>query len=275
MRRSASVLLLALAWALAGGWWLAAASQADDCWIDPEGFLICSATGGSTDPSDTDPPRERPPMRYIYETTDATGAPCYYWSPIPGGIDVWDPGNDPTVAGIVLTTPVCPVVVETPEDTAWRIFRSFALAMPTPSLEPAAAGITGLPTYLSTPDPADITHTEILPDGRVMEVWAAVRTFVVDWGDGTTGSFETATARAFPAGSVTHAYSTKTCAPSYRNEHPFGGNCHPTLEAYPITATFTWEGHYRIGGGWIYLGTLDRPVTVLYDVDEVQGVLLP
>ena len=62
---------------------------------------------------------------------------------------------------------------------------------------------------------------------------------------------------------------------SYRSEHPFGGNCHPTLEAYPIIATFTWEGRYRIGGGWTYLGTLDRTVTVLYDVDEVQGVLLP
>ncbi|MGB5655723.1 MAG: hypothetical protein WBN35_03805, partial [Acidimicrobiia bacterium] len=107
-------------------------------------------------------------MRYIYEATDATGAPCYYWSPTPGGLDVWDPGNDPAVAAIVLTTPVCPVIVETPEDTAWRIFRSFALALPDPSLEPAAAGITGLPTYLATPGPPDITHVELLPDGRSM-----------------------------------------------------------------------------------------------------------
>jgi hypothetical protein len=108
-----------------------------------------------------------------------------------------------------------------------------------------------------------------------MEVWATVQTLAVDWGDGTNGSFDTATARAYPAGAVIHAYSTKTCDPTYRSEHPFGGNCHSTLEAYPIAATFTWEGRYRIGGGWTYLGTLDRTLTTLYDVDEVQGVLLP
>ncbi|MGB5565919.1 MAG: hypothetical protein WBN93_06250 [Acidimicrobiia bacterium] len=273
MRRSASALFLSIA--LAGSWWLAAGSYADDCRYDPgRGEVICSASGGSTNRSDTTPPRERPPMRYIYEATDATGAPCYYWSPTPGGLDVWDPGNDPAVAAIVLTTPVCPVIVETPEDTAWRIFRSFALALPDPSLEPAAAGITGLPTYLATPGPPDITHVELLPDGRSMEVWAAARTLVIDWGDGTNGSFDAATALTYPSGAVTHTYATKTCNPTYRSEHPYGGNCHPTLEAYPITATFVWEGRYRIGGGWIYLGTLDRTATVLYDVDEVQGVLL-
>ena len=273
MRRTAPVVVLTLA--LAGSWWLAAGSYADDCRIDPiEGALHCTATGGSTKPSDTTPPRERPPMRYIYQATDAAGAPCYYWSPIAGGLDVWDPGNDPAVAAIVLTTPVCPVIVETPEETAWRIFRSFPLALPDPALEPAAAGITGLPTYLATPDPPDITHVELLPDGRSMEVWATVRALAVDWGDGTNGLFDTATARTYPEGAVTHAYSTKTCDPTYRIEHPFGGNCHPTLEAYPITSTFTWEGRYRIDGGWTYLGTLARTVTTLYDVDEVQGVLL-
>ena len=106
-----------------------------------------------------------------------------------------------------------------------------------------------------------------------MEVWATVRALAVDWGDGTNGRFDAATALAYPSGAVTHTFETKTCSPAYRSEHPFGGNCHPALEAYPITATFTWEGRYRIGGGWIYLGTLDRTATVLYDVDEVQGVL--
>jgi hypothetical protein len=271
MRWTAPVLVLILSFA--SSWYLATASVADDCYYDIlDGKLICSATGGSTGTTKP-PPRERPPIRYIYERTDATGAPCYSWSSIPGGIDTWDPTNDPIVAGIVLTTPLCPVIVETPEDTAWRIFRSFPLATPDPSLQPAAAGITGLPTYLETPGPADITHTEVLPDGRSMEVWATVRSLAVDWGDDTSGLFDASTALSYPAGAVTHTYGTKTCNPGYRSEHPFGGNCHPTLEAYPITATFTWEGRYRIGGGWIYLGTLDRTATVLYDVDEVQGVL--
>ena len=274
MRRTASALFLIVA--LASSWWLAAGSYADDCVYDPvRGDLICSATGGTTNPSGTTPPRERPPIRYIYESTDPTGAPCYYWSRVPGGIDVWDPGNDPVVSVIVTTMPVCPAAVETLEDTAWRVFRSFPLALPTPSLQPSAAGITGLPTFLATPDPADITHVEILPDGRTMEVWATVAAFVIDWGDGASGSFDLEEALVYPSGAVTHTYSTKTCGPAYRHEHPFGGNCHLRLEAYPITATFTWEGRYRIGGVWIYLGTLDRTATVLYDVDEVQGVLQP
>jgi hypothetical protein len=121
----------------------------------------------------------------------------------------------------------------------------------------------------------DITHLEVLPDGRTMEVHAAIAGLTVNWGDGTKGRFDPMQARPYPDGRVTHTYTTKTCDATYRREHPSGGNCHPTLEAYPVTATFTWSGRYRIGGGWIYLGTLDRSITVTYDVDEVQGVLEP
>ena len=273
MRWSASV--LALTFFLAGSWWLAAGSQADDCWYDvDDGRLLCSATGTTPGPT-PDPSRERPPNRYVYASTDETGADCHYWSPVVGGIDAWNPANDPTVIWIVTTTPVCPVVADPATDLAWRIFRSFPLALPEPSLEPPGAGITGLPTFLATPDPADVTHTEVLPDGRAMEVRASVATLSVDWGDGNTGRFDPGEASAYPTGSVTHTYTTKTCDPAYRREHPSGGNCHPTLEAYPISATFTWAGRYRIGGAWIDLGTLNRTVNLSYDVDEVQGVLDP
>ncbi|MEA2022827.1 MAG: hypothetical protein U9N79_00905, partial [Actinomycetota bacterium] len=172
-------------------------------------------------------------------------------------------------------TPVCPAAGPAPVTVAWRIFRAFPLALPEPTFEPPESGITGLPTYLATPDPADITHSEVLPDGRRLEVRASVAALVVDWGDGEKEDFESYEARSYPAGSVTHNYTTKTCDATYRAEHPSGGNCHPTLEAYPIKATFTWAGRYRVGGGWIDLGTLDRTVTVPYDVDEVQGVLEP
>jgi len=215
----------------------------------------------------------------VYTATDPVVGDCHYWSRRPGGIDAWDAANDPTVIRIVNTTPVCPRQSSTPSPApatvAWRVFRSFTLARPLPSLQPSVAGITGLPTFLATADPADITHTERLPDGRTMEVRASVTALVVDWGDGTRMDYRPEQALAYPEGRVTHTYTTKTCDAAYREESPVGANCHPTLSAYPITTTFAWAGRYRIGGDWIDLGTLNRSATVPYDVDEVQGVLQP
>jgi hypothetical protein len=176
---------------------------------------------------------------------------------------------------IVTTTPVCPFTTDPPAVIAWQIFRAFPLALPEPVFEPPHNGITGLPTYVATADPSDITHTEVLPDGRTMEVRARVALLTIDWGDGAEGVFEPAEALGFPSGGVTHTYETKTCDTVYRTDHPSGVNCHPTLEAYPVAASFVWAGSYRIGGGWIDLGTLSRTVTIPYDVDEVQGVLQP
>jgi hypothetical protein len=272
MRRTASVLTLIVV--LAGSWWLAAGSWANDCYYNPSGRLICDI-GGTLPGNPGDPPGDRPPLRYLYTSTDPVVGDCYYFSRTPGGLDIWDPANDPAVIGFTTSLPVCPVANDPPATVAWRIFRSFPLALPTPSLEPPGSGITGLPTYLATPDPLDVTHTEVLPDGRTLDVRASVAVLVVDWGDGARATFESSEARAYPSGSVIHMYTTKTCDATYRREHPSGGNCHPTLDAYPITATFTWAGRYRVGGAWIDLGTLNRTTTVPYDVDEVQGVLQP
>ncbi|MDK1038922.1 MAG: hypothetical protein QGM46_07665 [Actinomycetota bacterium] len=79
----------------------------------------------------------------------------------------------------------------------------------------------------------------------------------------------------YPAGIVTHTYRTKTCPPEYRETHPSGGLCHPTLEFYTITAVYRWVGEYNVGGGWIQIGTLDRTVSQPYDLDEVRGVPVP
>lgn len=271
VRRTASVLVLI---ALLAGW-PGPAADADDCYYDPVGEIHCSP-GGTLPGGGIKPPGDRPPIRYVYTSTDPVVGDCHYWSRRPGGIDAWNPANDPIVIRIVTTTPVCPVTPsDPPAAIAWRIFRSFPLATPSPSFQPVGSGITGLPTYLASPDPADISHTEVLPDGRTMDVRASATMLVVDWGDGSTTNFDPSRAQPYPAGGVTHTYTTKTCDATYRQEHPSGGNCHPTLEAYPVTATFTWTGRYRIGGGWIELGSLNRSITVEYDVDEVQGVLQP
>ena len=198
-----------------------------------------------------------PPLRYLEVTADG----CYRWNPFGPGLDTWDIANEPAMLNIITGTPRC--VGEALPDRAWRIFRSFPLTEPDPTFLPEEHGITGLPTIMTTTEPAAITYGETLPDGRVFEVRALVATLTVDWGDGwttTTGN--------------THTYRTKTCPLDYRTHHPRGHLCHPTLEAYPITATYTWWGEYRIGGAWIPIGTLDLAATVAYDVDEVIGVLV-
>ena len=275
MRRTTSVLVLALAFAVA----LTIGSSAlanDHCRYDEGAVLVCDISGtipGDDAPSeepDEEPPKARPPIRYLYST-----GVCYYWSGILGGLDTWDLANEATMYSIILFTPECdPAITDPDPDRAWRVFRSFPLAVPAPSFQPPNHGITGLLTYLATSDPATITHSELLPDGRLFEVRALVASLTVDWGDGATTTEDPAVALPFPDGRVTHTYQTKTCPPEYRATHPSGQNCHPTLEAYPVTATFTWFGEYRVGGAWIPIGTLDLTTTILYDVDEVVGVLV-
>ncbi|MEE8485441.1 MAG: hypothetical protein V3S38_02650, partial [Acidimicrobiia bacterium] len=245
-----------------------------------DGVLQCEEHGVIPgDPGDGGvvPPGEWTGPRYVYVTTDAVVGECHYWSRIPGGLDSWDPGDDPAVIA-ANALPVCPGVVTPPVDvpgTAWSIFRSWDLDPPDIGLQPPDRGITGLPTFLASPVPTSIAHTETLPDGRVLQVRAEVEVLRVDWGDGAWGSYDPRGALPYPAGIVTHTYRTKTCPPEYRETHPSGGLCHPTLEFYTIIALYRWVGEYNVGGGWIQIGTLDRTVSQPYDLDEVRGVPVP
>lgn len=260
MRRTApirfvGVLLFAVSWVLLG------LDAPDDCVVSGgTGSFVCDISGtipGDDPPSeepadhppseepDRQPPGAGPPLPFLYSTDD-----CFF--------------------STILFAPDC----DPDPDRAWRVFRSFPLAVPAPSFQPPNHGITGLPTYLATADPATITHSELLPDSRLFEVRALVASLTVDWGDGATTTEDPAVALPFPEGRVTHTYRTKTCPPEYRATHPSGQNCHPTLEAYPVAATFTWFGEYRVGGAWIPIGTLDLTTTIFYDVDEVVGVLV-
>ena len=276
MRRTASirfisVLLFAVSWVLLG------LDAPDDCVVSGgTGSFVCDITGtipGDDSPSeesDEQPAQAPAPTRYLYTT-----GTCYYRSSIPGGLDVRDLANEDRVLRIRGTTPRCDPAITGPiPDRAWWVLRSFPLAVPAPSFQPPDHGITGLPTYLAMADPATITHSELLPDSRLFEVRALVASLTVDWGDGTTTTEDPAVALPFPEGRVTHTYRSKTCPPEYRATHPSGQNCHPTLEAYPVAATFTWFGEYRVGGAWIPIGTLDLTTTIFYDVDEVVGVLV-
>lgn len=262
MRRTASV-VLALSLLVLGG-----PAQADEpkaCIFDVNrGICDVSGTISGDEPAAQPIAQPRfvpPPIRYLRVTAEG----CYVWTNAPPGIDAWDPANENLVYATVIGNPEC--VSEPLPDRAWQIFRSFPLTEPDPTLTPEDGGITGLPAVLESPNPATITHTETLPSGQVFEVRALVATLTVEWGDGYI-SADT------PTNPLAHTYTTKTCPPDYRTNHPSGRLCHPTLEAYPVTATYTWWGEYSIGGTWIPIGTLDLATTVAYDVDEVIGVLV-
>lgn len=282
MRRATSAFGLILAVSIWLSGWQALPAFADQCDFDPvSGLIVCHAHGDEkTTTPGVEPVRtgKPAPRIYLYTATDPGIGDCYYVSATPGGLDFTDPNDEPLVLDVVANLPQCPGLgaVPTPaeiETRAWDVFRSFALALPDPAMQPPAAGITGLPTFLSAPTPDPITHSEILPDGRTLAVRALVASIQIDWGDGFAATYEPDRALPYPDGTVTHTYRAKTCPPSYRETHPSGRNCHPTLESYPITATFVWTGEYTVGGPWAVLGTLARTATVAYDVDEVQGVL--
>jgi hypothetical protein len=133
--------------------------------------------------------------------------------------------------------------------------------------------ITGIATHISAAPPDIIVHSEVLPDGRTLEVRARPAVLTVDWGDGSRDSFSPDSADGYPTGSVTHVYELKTCTQTYRTEHPSGTLCKSTGGDYRITASYTWRGEYSVGSGWVALGSLDRAApTISYDVDEARGV---
>lgn len=279
MRRSTPIGFVASAWIVALVALLPANVNAGQvCEFDPiENKLFCEEDGTIVDPGDPSVPPgdlDDPGLRYVYTDTDPVLGDCYYWSNVPGGLDAWNPADDAAIVTITTSLPLCPAVPGVdPAIRAWQVFRSWDLDPPSPTLSPEVAGVTGLDTYLEAIPPPVILHDEVLPDGRALEVRARVTQLDVDWGDGTLATHAPSEASGYPDGAVTHVYELKTCTPQYRAEHPSGGLCHPSLEAYPIVVAHTWVGEYRVGGGaWTALGALVRTAFLTYDVDEVRGV---
>lgn len=282
MRNAALLALLLVPLALAA---VLPAGAADGCVVTPTG-IDCSAAGSTTS-SGTGPGGSTPglPLRYLTTTEHPeTDGLCWFWSPVPPGLDSWNPTSDQEILLTLWALPECPdpeaptvtLSTEWIVSRAWEVFRSFPLVPPQPSLQPPEHGITGLASYLAAPLPSRLSHRETLPDGRRLAVRAQVTAALVDWGDGSPVlSYRPGALRPYPLGIARHTYRLKTCPPDYRVSHPSGGNCHPALEAYPVVVTFRWSARYRLGGSWIDLGSLDRSTTVLYDVDEVVGVLRP
>jgi hypothetical protein len=290
MRRLTSAVWLTLI--LVSGLVHPSEARADQtCEYNPaKGRIVCRASGGLTVTNSSTARRTsrattnapRPPLRYVVTGYDATIGDCYSWSRAPAGLDAWDPGNDPAVIAITTKRPTCPSRSATPATatdpsvSAWSVFRSWNLAAPAPSVTPRDHGITGIPSHIRATPPALISHSETLPDGRKLQVRARAALLTVSWGDGSNASFNPQTADGYPSGSVTHVYDTKTCSMQYRQEHPSGSLCSSSRTEYNITASYTWQGEYNVGSGWVMLGTLDRSAPRIgYDVDEARGVASP
>ncbi|NOX24298.1 MAG: hypothetical protein GXP36_14565 [Actinobacteria bacterium] len=249
---------------------------------DPvSGRIICEiieppSGGPVVGPPVEEPPEPPPPpsLQFLYTGVDPnTGGDCFYWSSVPGGLDAWDAANDPAVITITTSFPECTAVPTIVIDLfGWEVFRSWPLAAPDPSMSPEVSGVTGVPTWITATPVGDIVEDVVLPDGRTLQVRGRIVVLSVDWGDGTWSNHLPADAET--PGAVQHTYTTKTCTATERDERR-GGLCHPSLEAYPITLVYTWEGEYRVlpDAAWTLLGTLDRTTTIEYDIDEIIGVL--
>jgi len=242
---------------------------------EARGRVVCEVSGDGTvtPPPGTPNLPDDPGLRYVYPSTDPVIGDCYYWSNLPGGLDAWDPANDPAVIAITTRLPLCPSPPPIdPEIRAWEVFRSWDLAPPLPSVSPPATGITGVPTHVAADAPDPIVHTETLPDGRILRVRATVTLLTVDWGDGHATFHDPSSATGYPGGSAHHAYRLKTCPAFYRHNHPSGPLCHPTLDHYTMTIGHRWVGAYSLGATWVELGSLDQTIPVPYDVDEARGL---
>jgi len=253
---TAAATIAALATGIAG---------ADEGCVPTETGLECTIDGTTV----TIVVATMPPIRYL-ATGDVNGR-CWYWSRYPPGLDSQNPAHADLIEVTQTLLPECGTpgsVTVSVTTRAWQVFRSFTLARPEPVLRPEV-GIANLPTLASAARPATLSHTERLPDGRTLEVHASVTRVRVDWGDGSVDTERAGT--VFAAGAA-HPYDLKTCAPEDRPGSPPAGRCHPTLSEYAVRVTFVWTARYRIGGGWITLGAIERSQTVLHDVDEIIGV---
>lgn len=243
------------------------ARAADGCVTTPVG-LECTFEGHTYTVVTT----TLPPLRYVQTTTMAGVGMCWRWSRYPPGFDSTHPPHYDLIAVTRTLFPECPAVPGgtsiSVSERAWQVFRDFALARPLPRLRPEV-GIANLPSLLDVPRPAAVTHSELLPDGRRLEVVARVQTARVDWGDGLA---EAMSASQVFGGAASHPYLLKTCAPNQRPGSAPAGRCHSTLAAYGVRVTFVWTARYRAGGSWIDLGSINRNRTVQHDVDEVIGV---
>lgn len=116
--------------------------------------------------------------------------------------------------------------------TYWSAHGQELLAAPKPYIAPGYA-LTGLPGYLQTGAPVVQQFTASTPIGGLSI--AAHGTFVVDWGDGQSGTYTTP-GGPYPTGTITHTWDN--------------------VGTYDVSVTEDWTAAWSLGGQRGTLGAL-------------------
>jgi hypothetical protein len=240
------------------------ATYEDVCWlVGADGTLTVTVT--------------EPPVLYPQLGSNIDGTECWYWTTtVTQLVIISRDGSLATIGedlgpGVAIDTTVTACEGIPGEDlrsAAWDYLKQWLLAEPEIELSPQSSGITGFETYVWAPIPGPIDGTLTSPLGTTLQARAWVDQVVVDWGDTTSplvlteaqlGGFA-----AYPDGSASHVYETKTC-----NEVEQPG-CFADVDGYPLTVSFRWQAAYRVGTNqWIDIGPATPYAVVPYPVDEV------
>lgn len=165
--------------------------------------------------------------------------------PVAAGAGAPAAGSSPAPAA-------APARQASPVQLATRFWDSVPLPAPHPKSQPDFA-ITGKRTYLTT---GDSNHppawTKRTPFGALSI--AAVGTYVVDWGDGTTTGPYSTTGAPYPHGTITHTYDR--------------------TGRVTITVHERWRATWRIGRFHGALGGLHTTGTLPdFRIRQVQAVI--
>lgn len=216
--------------------------------------------------------------------TDANGV-CWYWTSAETDWEILAAFSDGSaVLGLYVNgflaldtgqIPRCttePTPEEPPHEVAWEAITEYIHDPPEPELSPPVGlGLAGMETHAGFPVPGPWSDTITIP-GYVLDVEVVVTAADVDWGDEIVDTFPPESypqLTGYPDGLARHVYEAKTCTPPGAAE-----DCHPDLEAYPITISYVWGARWRANGGpWIEVGVPPSSTAVAYPVTEAVSSL--
>jgi hypothetical protein len=260
------------------------------CWLEERIHPVTGETRSVTvcrlvDGEITEFPGEEPPGPVEPMVgTDANGA-CWYWTSAETDWEILAAFSDGSaVLGLYVNgflaldtgqIPRCttePIPGEPPHEVAWEAITEYIHDPPEPELSPPIGlGLAGMETHAGFPVPGPWADTITIP-GYVLDVEVVVTAATVDWGDEIVDTFPSEAypqLTGYPDGLARHVYEAKTCTPPGSAD-----DCHPDLEAYPVTISYEWGARWRANGGsWIDVAVPPSSTSVFYPVTEAVSSL--
>ena len=216
--------------------------------------------------------------------TDAVGI-CWFWTSLATEWEILATFSDGSaVLGLYVNgflavdtgqIPRCtsePIISDPPPVLAWEAITEYIHDPPEPELNPPIGlGLAGLETHAGVVVPDVWTDTIVVP-GYSIDVEVAVGALALDWGDEVTDTYPPEAyplLTGYPDGAARHVYEVKTCST------PGAAlDCHPTLDAYPVSVSYVWDARWRVNGSdWITVEVVPSITTVGYPVTEAVSVL--